>query len=130
MRHLMACLLALVPAVVVAQDAAEGALLYQQRCAACHGSEALGDGPMAPVLLVQPKDLTRLAADEGGQFPLLRVIRRIDGRDPLVSHGSDMPVYGPLFQGDDTALALPSGQMVMTGRAIADLVVFLQAIQK
>jgi len=85
---------------------------------------------MAPVLLVQPKDLTRLAADEGGAFPMLRVIRRVDGRDPLVSHGSDMPVYGQLFQGDDTALALPSGQMVMTGRAIADLVVFLQAVQE
>jgi hypothetical protein len=62
-------------------------------------------------------------------FPLMRVIRRIDGRNPLVSHGSDMPVYGELFEGDDTALKLPSGQPVMTSRAIADLVVFLQAIQ-
>lgn len=130
MRNLLAGLLALVPAVAAAQDAAEGAELYLQRCAACHGAAAQGDGPMAPVLLVQPKDLTRLAADEGGAFPMLRVIRRVDGRDPLVSHGSDMPVYGQLFQGDDTALALPSGQMVMTGRAIADLVVFLQAVQE
>lgn len=126
----IACVLAVLPGIAAAQDAATGAALYLERCAVCHGAEAQGDGPMAPVLLVQPKDLTRLAAQEGGDFPLLRVVRRIDGRDPLVSHGSDMPVYGELFQGDDTALALPSGQLVMTGRAIADLVAFLQAVQK
>lgn len=113
-----------------AQDAVEGAALFAQRCAVCHGSEATGNGPMAPVLLVQPKDLTQLAAAEGGVFPMLRVIQRIDGRDPLVSHGSDMPVWGALFEGDDTAMKLPSGQPMLMGRALADLVVFLQEIQK
>lgn len=126
----IACVLAILPGLAAAQDAVEGAALYLDRCAMCHGIEAQGDGPMAPVLLVQPKDLTQLAAQEGGVFPLLRVVRRIDGRDPLVSHGSDMPVYGELFQGNETTLKLPSGQMVMTGRAIADLVAFLQAVQK
>jgi mono/diheme cytochrome c family protein len=129
MKSVLTLVLAAWPLAAPAQDTAEGAVLYMQRCATCHGAEAQGNGPMAPALLVQPKDLTRLAAANDGVFPLLRVIRRIDGRDPLVSHGSDMPVYGELFEGDDTALKLPTGQPVMTSRAIADLVVFLQAIQ-
>ncbi|MCM2563836.1 c-type cytochrome [Lutimaribacter sp. EGI FJ00015] len=129
MKAILLLVLAAWPMAVAAQDAEEGAGLYMQRCASCHGAEARGNGPMAPVLLVQPTDLTQLAAGNDAAFPMLRVIRRIDGRDPLVSHGSDMPVYGELFEGDDTALKLPSGQLVMTSRPIADLIVFLQAIQ-
>ena len=114
----------------VAQDVAEGGALYQWYCAACHGRDGTGAGPMAPVLLVQPTDLTRLAANAEGVFPLLRVVMRIDGRDPLVSHGSAMPVYGPLFQGDEVALRTAAGQPVMMGRAVADLVTYLQEIQQ
>lgn len=109
---------------------AAGRDLYMRHCATCHGLEADGDGPMAPILLVQPTALSTLAADHGGDFPLLRAIRRIDGRDPLVSHGSSMPVYGQFFEGDDTALKAPNGQPVMTSRPIADLVSYLLTIQQ
>ncbi len=85
---------------------------------------------MAGVLTIQPVDLTVLAAQNGGDFPLLRVVRRIDGRDPLVSHGSPMPVYGDFFEGDDTAMKTPSGQPLMTSGAIADLVAYLQGLQQ
>lgn len=129
-RMLWAGLAMLAALPAAAQDHAEGAALYMARCATCHGADAQGRGPMSPVLLVQPKDLTQLSAQNGGDFPMMRVIARIDGRDPLVSHGSDMPVFGQLFEGDDTALKLPDGQPVLTSRAIADLVVFLQEIQK
>lgn len=112
-----------------AQDIEAGEVLFEQYCATCHGIDGKGQGPMASVLLIQPVDLTRLAANNGADFPLLRVVRRIDGRDPLVSHGSPMPVYGDFFEGDDTALKTASGQPVMTSRAIADLVVYLQGLQ-
>ena len=85
---------------------------------------------MASVLLIQPSDLTELKAGNEGTFPLLRVVRRIDGRDPLVSHGSPMPVYGDFFEGDDTALKTASGQPLMTSRAIADLVAYLEELQE
>jgi len=117
-------------AQAVAQDAGEGKVLYQWYCASCHGINADGAGPMAPVLLVQPTDLTGLSAASGGVFPIVRVMQRIDGRDPLVSHGSQMPVYGPIFQGNDVALKTPSGQPVLMGRSVADLVLYLQEIQK
>ncbi|MDU8928878.1 cytochrome c [Alisedimentitalea sp. MJ-SS2] len=114
-----------------AQDAMEGAVLYERHCATCHGLDAKGGGPMAGVLLVPPADLTRLAAsEEGGNFPLLRVVRRIDGRDPLVAHGSPMPVYGDFFEGDDTAMKTASGQPLLTSRPVADLVTYLKEIQQ
>lgn len=131
MKHLClagAAVLAFAGALA-AQDAQIGQDLYLKHCATCHGVTADGQGPMAPALVVQPKDLTALAAENDGVFPLLRVVRRIDGREPLVSHGSAMPVYGEFFEGDDTALKTASGQPILVSRAIADLVVFLRAIQ-
>lgn len=53
---------------------------------------------MAGVLVIQPTNLTELSGQDG-TFPTARVVARIDGRDPLVSHGSPMPVYGPYFEG-------------------------------
>lgn len=113
-----------------AQDAQIGADLYLDHCATCHGLEATGQGPMGPALVVQPADLTQLAALNDGEFPLYRVVRRIDGRDPLVSHGSAMPVYGEFFEGDDTALKTADGQPMLVGRAIADLVTYLLTLQR
>lgn len=113
-----------------AQDAEIGQALYQKHCATCHGMQANGQGPMVPALTVHPTNLTALSAENGGVFPLIRVVRRIDGREPLVSHGSAMPVYGEFFEGDDTAMKTASGQPILVSRAIADLVAYLTSIQK
>lgn len=113
----------------IAQDAAIGAALYETHCSDCHGFEARGNGPLAPALILQPPSLRNLVQRHDG-FPMARVVARIDGRDPLVSHGSPMPVYGPYFEGDDTALKTDSGQPVLTSRPIADLVAFLKEIQE
>ncbi len=72
-------------------DSGRGEALYMQHCVACHGVELAGQGPMAGVMLIKPTDLTALTVENDGVFPLVRVIKRIDGRDPLVSHGSPMP---------------------------------------
>ena len=113
---------------VSAQDAKVGATLYQQYCASCHGIDATGHGPMAGVLVIQPSDLTKLS-DDTGVFPTARVVARIDGRDPLVSHGSPMPVYGPYFDGQDTSMKTPEGQPILTSQPIVDLVAFLETLQ-
>ncbi|MBI6629641.1 c-type cytochrome [Pontibaca salina] len=114
---------------IMAQDAEMGEDLYRVHCATCHGIDMQGQGPMAGVLLVQPSDLTALAAENGGVFPTERVVRRIDGRDPLVSHGSQMPVYGPFFEGEDIAIKTPDGQPIMTSVPIADLLAYLESLQ-
>ncbi|GAA6161532.1 hypothetical protein NBRC116589_37060 [Ruegeria sp. HU-ET01832] len=112
----------------IAQDVQEGAKLYQHYCATCHGIDATGQGPMAGVLVIQPTDLTALASADG-TFPVARVVARIDGRDPLVSHGSPMPVYGPYFDGQDTSMKTPQGQPILTSQPIVDLVAYLQTLQ-
>lgn len=112
----------------IAQDIETGAELYQHYCATCHGIDATGHGPMAGVLVIQPVDLTKLAGDNG-VFPTARVVARIDGRDPLVSHGSPMPVYGPYFDGQDTSMKTPEGQPILTSQPIVDLVAFLETLQ-
>lgn len=116
--------------VLAEGDAGAGAALYARHCVSCHGAEADGHGPMREVLLVQPSDLTSLTARHGGAFPVARVARRIDGRDPLVSHGSSMPVYGEFFDTTgQVAVRTEAGQPVMMSQPVADLVVFLQSIQ-
>lgn len=115
---------------VAAQDAGAGRALYERYCATCHGLDAKGRGPMAPALVLQPTDLTALAAGNGGLFPVERVVKRIDGRDPLVAHGSPMPVYGDFFEGEDTALRAETGQPMMTSRPVAELVDYLRGLQE
>lgn len=122
--------LTLWPASLAAQDITAGEDLYRHHCATCHGIEGRGNGPMAAALVLQPPNLRNLTTRHGGTFPTFRVVTRIDGRDPLVAHGSPMPVYGDFFEGNDTALKAQTGQPIMTSRAIADLVAFLEAVQE
>lgn len=89
---ILSAMLAAATSPAMAQDEREGAELYREFCASCHGLDGQGDGPMAVVLTIKPRDLTVLQADNDGILPAERVAHRIDGRDPLVSHGSPMPV--------------------------------------
>ncbi|MEO9824345.1 MAG: cytochrome c [Paracoccaceae bacterium] len=118
------------PAVTSAQDASQGQTIFQFHCATCHGLEATGNGPMAGALLVQPTNLTQLTAKNDGDFPITRVIMRIDGRDPLVSHGSSMPIFGTFFEGYDVALRTETGQPIMTSKPIVDLMAYLETLQE
>ncbi len=117
-------------APAVAQDVVQGEALFRFYCATCHGNAATGNGPMSPSLVVAPADLTALAAGNEGVFPTRRVVMRIDGRDPLVSHGSMMPVYGDFFEGTDVATKAETGQPIMTSQPIVDLLAYLESIQQ
>ena len=73
--------------------------LYRTHCAACHGTQGKGNGPVAASLKTKPADLTALAKNSGGRFPAERIQKFISGDDPsLQSHGTrEMPVWGPIF---------------------------------
>jgi len=77
----------------------EGSALFRAYCAACHGSEARGDGPAASSLRGPVPDLTRISKRNGGRYPLVRVQKIISGEGVITSpHGSrEMPVWGPIF---------------------------------
>jgi len=80
-------------------DSIRGDNLYKAYCSTCHGVGGKGNGPMAAWLKVPPSDLTRIAARNGGGFPLARVERVISGEAAVESgHGTRlMPVWGPVF---------------------------------
>ena len=111
-------------------DIALGETVFQSFCAACHGPSAKGDGPTAKVLTVAPPDLTRLARDNGGVFPMFRVVRQIDGRDPTLQHGGQMPLFGALFDFPDGAIASETGQPIITAQPIADIAAWLATVQR
>jgi len=76
-----------------------GAELYNGLCATCHGFDARGTGPAAPALKAPLPDLTRLAADHGGEFPAIHIMETILGERIVVGHGTrEMPVWGSVFR--------------------------------
>ena len=106
----------------------DGARLYRENCAVCHGQEGAGDGPMVPHLNANPSDLSSLSARNGGNFPTLSVMRQIDGRDVRATHGSDeMPVWGWEFRRADNDKRDPGKQ---TQARIDALVGHLQTLQQ
>jgi hypothetical protein len=82
-----------------AQDIDVGKTEYQSSCAACHGIDAKGNGPVSKELKTRPTDLTVLAKKNNGVFPLNTVYEIIDGRNSMISsHGTrEMPIWGYRF---------------------------------
>lgn len=77
----------------------KGPDLFRAHCAACHGIDGKGGGPVAPTLKIKPANLTVIAKNNGGIFPEARVRKIISGDDPsLLPHGTrEMPIWGPIF---------------------------------
>lgn len=76
-----------------------GKQMYKDYCAACHGSDGKGRGPVAAVLSKPPSDLTMLTKRNGGTFPAEYVTTVLRFGPAFAAHGSsDMPVWGPIFQ--------------------------------
>ncbi|WP_425049697.1 c-type cytochrome [Psychromarinibacter sp. S121] len=112
-----------------AQDVQTGEALFQSYCAGCHGVDATGEGPLAPLLTVPVSDLTTLAARSGGEFPLIRVVELIDGRQLLQGHGGPMPVFGPMLGGGSAVLDGPEGSVVQTRGDVVRIAEYLMSLQ-
>jgi mono/diheme cytochrome c family protein len=105
-----------------------GRTLYLRYCASCHGREGRGDGPVAPSLGEKPVDLTQIAANHGGEFPLLAVCEAIDGTRTVRAHGvSEMPVWGEAFQSDPAA---PLEQQILAGGRVIAIARYLRVLQQ
>lgn len=102
-----------------------GFALFQRYCRSCHGKDALGDGHVAKFLKVTPTNLTRLAADNDGEFPTERALSSIDGREEMLPiHGArEMPIWGSVFQAEE-------GQTEAdVEKKLNDLIAYLKGIQ-
>lgn len=103
---------------------------FQRSCAACHGQDARGGGPMADVLRTAPPDLTGLARRNGGRFPLRRVLDIIDGRRLPRAHGPrEMPIWGDRFHEEAAEVYGPRGAGPVVRLRLLQLVFYLQSIQ-
>lgn len=125
---LIALTLAFAPPAM-AQDLVRGARIYAENCAVCHGVDHRGTGPMAEILVIPPPDLTQIAARYRGVFPRVGVAWMIDGRDPLVAHGGEMPVFGHILDDMSEVMTSPGGQTIITSPEMVDLVLYLESIQ-
>lgn len=102
----------------------DGKELFVAYCAACHGLDARGGGPVAPALKGPVPDLTILTARNNGKFPGTELEKTILGDTVKAVHGSrEMPIWGTVFRRveNDQDLGL-----VRTRR----LVEYLQSLQK
>ena len=101
-----------------------GADLFRAHCAACHGSDGKGNGPLASALKSKVADLTVIAKNNGGPFPTKRVRATILGDEVVTAHGSrEMPIWGPIFH------QIEADQDLGNVR-VENLVKYLQSIQK
>lgn len=117
----------LVPGLAIAD--ATGQSEYMNACAACHGADARGDGPLAELMTVPVPALTGLSAANEGEFPMLDVIHSIDGRQGTRGHGYPMPVWGSRFKAE---IGMPEslGNEVLVRGRILSIALYLESIQE
>ncbi|MGA7327205.1 MAG: cytochrome c [Rhodomicrobium sp.] len=101
-----------------------GQQLYDQHCAACHGKDGKGDGPLAGAQKTAPANLTKIEQRNGGQFPGDRIadIIRFGGGIPGHETEGKMPVWGKVFSGECGP--------AFSRRAVVELDHYLRQMQK
>ncbi len=94
---------------VWAQEFDAGKFEFQIGCAACHGIDGKGRGPVSSQVKVPPADLTVLAKENNGVFPFNSVYEVIDGRKVVIAHGTrDMPIWGNRYTPSPNEAASPN----------------------
>jgi mono/diheme cytochrome c family protein len=108
-----------------------GRALYDEYCVACHGASGKGDGPAATGLPHPPADLTRIAARNGGTFPMTRVMSVIDGYTRRGDRASVMPELGVVLQeGPLVPYDAGDGVATPTPANLVALAEYLRGIQR
>jgi mono/diheme cytochrome c family protein len=108
----------------------DGAALFAETCAACHGPGGRGDGPLAGQLSTAPPDLTLFAYRNDGSYDMSRMVRIIDGTIGLSAHGGDMPMIGGRLTGAPATLTGPDGAAIRTSRPVLAIAEWLATQQR
>jgi len=131
MMTIVACALFSMTAMAFAQAKRDlGKREYETKCAVCHGLDGKGTGPYAEQLKRPLPDLTLLARNNGGVFPVSRTYDTIEGAGK--GHGTrDMPVWGMDYtiQAAEALPDLPYNQAVYVRTRIMSLLEYLNQLQ-
>jgi len=110
-----------------AAETDQGKQLYMQYCSSCHGKDGRGNGSVSPYLKIKVPDLTLLAKENKGIYPLDDVMATIDGRRAVRTHGDrDMPVWGEIFRKETEQGKYPELTSLLKAKVIAEYVATLQ----
>jgi mono/diheme cytochrome c family protein len=108
-----------------------GALVFSA-CAACHGLEGRGDGPIGQMLKTPAPNLAMIAQRNGGTYPVEKIYDIIEGSSVVAAHGTrDMPLWGDRYR-RDAKPQTPDQSDVATQQAqqrILSLVYYLGTLQ-
>ena len=86
-----------------------GQFEYRMGCAACHGVDGKGMGPVGALFGKPPADLTVLSKRNNGVFPFSSVYEVIDGRKLIIAHGTrDMPIWGDRYTPNPNGAVSPN----------------------
>jgi len=124
-----------------AQDFDIGKSEFQSSCAACHGSNGKGKGPLSEQLKVPPSDLTILAKKNNGTFPFDAVYQAIYGIKVIIAHGTrDMPIWGFRFTVDPSkalnltqsysVFGIPNNSEVIVRTRVLALIDYVNRLQE
>lgn len=110
---------------------ASGKQMYEAYCAVCHGKTGEGNGPAASALKVPPANLTTLAKQNNGKFPMERVVSILRfGVQETSAHGtSKMPIWGPLFSSLHPS-SMRGPQSPEVSMRITNLAHYIETLQK
>jgi mono/diheme cytochrome c family protein len=98
---------------------------YTEFCVSCHGADGKGGGPLAAKLVKPPKDLTAIAASNGGVFPFWIVFDMVAGETPVAGHDThQMPEYYATMKAQDFKPGYPPAPL-----RLLSLVHYLESIQ-
>jgi hypothetical protein len=80
-------------------DHYSGSFAWAQTGQSNPGTVRLIESIQGPACKVQPSDLTRISARNGGSFPLARIEKIISDEEQLpAGHGTrEMPLWGPIL---------------------------------
>lgn len=101
--------------------------LYLANCAACHGAEGRGDGPLAAGLDPRPADLTQIARRNDGVFDYETVMTVIDG---YKAPERNMPIFSDMLaEGETMYFDSGDGKPTPTPVALVALAAYLETLQ-
>lgn len=129
--------LAMIPVVVMTLvgcveelEIPDGRMAFAQDCAACHGTDGKGSGPLVQGIGLIAPDLTKISARNGGVFPRQEVMAIIDGLNRAPHFSNAMPEFGAGDLGEAVIVENGDGLGTPTPVRLIALADYLEQIQK